>query len=584
MPQPWGRTGRTCWCLIALSVVCLAAEKPTASHEEFLVSGTATGRFGGRLVASQRAEAKTLNPVTAVDRPSRELLGRLHADLVHINRVTQKTEPALAKSWTVSKDGRVYTLQLRRGLKFSDGHPFDADDVVFSFQVYLDEKLHSSYRDLLIVGGQPIKVEKAGPYTVRFRLAEPYAPAERLFDGFAILPRHLLEKPYREGKLADMWSLSTPPAQMAGLGPFRVKSYVPGQRITLEKNPHYWKVDARGNRLPYLEELTYLFVPSEDAEALRFQSGETDVVNRLSAENYEQLSKDQHNRGYELRDAGPSLEFNFLLFNLNDDTAGRLPQVERKQRWFRDVRFRRAVSLAVDRAGLVRLVYRGHGVPLWAQVTPGNKLWLNERIPRPAQSIENAKGLLRAAGYSWKADGSLADAGGQPVEFTIIASSGNSQRMQIANLIQQDLKRLGMAVSVVPLEFRAFVQRVTQTHDYDAAVMGIQSGDVDPNSDVNVWLSSGTTHLWNMGQKQPATPWEAEIDRLTREQQTTMRYAARKKLYDRVQEIVASELPIICVSSPNILVGSRKGLGNFQPAVLENYTLHNVEELYWIPK
>lgn len=584
MPQPWGRTGRTCWCLIALSVVCLAAEKPTASHEEFLVSGTATGRFGGRLVASQRAEAKTLNPVTAVDLPSRELLGRLHADLVHINRVTQKTEPALAKSWTVSKDGRVYTLQLRRGLKFSDGHPFDADDVVFSFQVYLDEKLHSSYRDLLIVGGQPIKVEKAGPYTVRFRLAEPYAPAERLFDGFAILPRHLLEKPYREGKLAEMWSLSTPPAQMAGLGPFRVKSYVPGQRITLEKNPHYWKVDARRNPLPYLGELTYLFVPSEDAEALRFQSGETDVVNRLSAENYEQLSKDQHNRGYELRDAGPSLEFNFLLFNLNDDTAGRLPQVERKQRWFRDVRFRRAVSLAVDRAGLVRLVYRGHGVPLWAQVTPGNKLWLNERIPRPAQSIENAKGLLRAAGYSWKADGSLADAGGQPVEFTIIASSGNSQRMQIANLIQQDLKRLGMAVSVVPLEFRAFVQRVTQTHDYDAAVMGIQSGDVDPNSDVNVWLSSGTTHLWNMGQKQPATPWEAEIDRLMREQQTTMRYAARKKLYDRVQEIVASELPIICVSSPNILVGSKKGLGNFQPAVLENYTLHNVEELYWIPK
>jgi peptide/nickel transport system substrate-binding protein len=584
MLQPWGRASSTLLCLIAAGAVCLAAEKLPASHEEFLVSHAAVGKSGGRLVTSQRAEAKTLNPVTAVDRPSRELLGRLHADLVHINRVTQKTEPALAKSWTVSRDGRVYTLQLRRGLQFSDGHPFDADDVVFSFQLYLDEKLHSPQRDLLIVGGQPIKVEKTGPYTVRFRLAEPYAPAERLFDGFAILPRHLLEKPYRESKVADLWSLNTPPGQMAGLGPFRVKSYVPGQRITLERNPHYWKVDAKGNRLPYLEELTYIFVPSEDAEALRFQSGETDVVNRLSAENYAQLSKDQHSRGYELRDAGPSLEFNFLLFNLNDDTSGRLPEVEGKQKWFRDVRFRRAVSLALDRAGLVRLVYRGHGVPLWAQVTPGNKLWMNEKIPRPAQSIENAKGLLRTAGFSWKADGSLLDAGGQPVEFTILASSSNSQRLQIANVIQQDLKRLGMAVSVVPLEFRAFVQRVTQSHDYDAAVMGIQSGDVDPNSDVNVWLSSGTTHLWNMGQKKPATPWEAEMDRLMREQQTTMRYPARKKLYDRVQEIVANELPIICVSSPNILVGSKKGLENFQPAVLENYTLHNVEELYWIPK
>jgi peptide/nickel transport system substrate-binding protein len=535
-------------------------------------------------VASQRAEAKTLNPVSAVDRPSRELLGRLHADLVHINRNTQKTEPALAKSWTVSKDGRIYTLQLRRGLKFSDGHPFDADDVVFSFQVYLDEKVHSSQRDLLIVGGQPIKVEKTGPYSVRFTLTEPYAPAERLFDGFAILPRHVLEKPYREGKLNDVWGLNTPPDQMAGLGPFRVKNYVPGQRISLEKNPYYWKVDAKGNRLPYLEELTYIFVPSEDAEALRFQSGETDVINRLNAENYAQLGKDEQSRGYELRDAGPSLEFNFLLFNLNDDTAGKLSQVEPKQKWFRDLRFRKAASLAIDRAGLVRLVYRGHGVPLWAQVTPGNKLWLNDKIQQPAMSLESAKSLLRAAGFSWTANGSLVDPGGQPVEFTIIASSSNSQRMEIANIIQQDLGKLGMQVSVVPLEFRAFVQRVTQTHDYDAAVMGIVSGDVDPNSDVNVWLSTGTTHLWNMGQKKPATPWEAEMDRLMREQQTTMRYAARKKLYDRVQEIVASELPIICVSSPNILVGSKKRLGNFQPAVLENYTLHNVEELYWTPK
>jgi peptide/nickel transport system substrate-binding protein len=358
--------GRTWLCLIVVAGVCLGAQTPTASHEEFFVTHTAVGKSGGRLVASQRAEAKTLNPVTALDRPSRELLGRLHADLVHINRKTQKTEPALAKSWTVSKDGRIYTLQLRRGLKFSDGHPFDADDVVFTFQLYLDEKLHSSYRDLLIVGGQPIKVEKAGPYTVRFTLTEPYAPAERLFDGFAILPKHLLEKPYREGKLNDAWGLNTPPDQMAGLGPFRVKNYVPGQRITLEKNPYYWKVDAKGNRLPYLEELTYIFVPSEDAEALRFQSGETDVINRLNAENYAQLGKDEQSRDYELRNAGPSLEFNFLLFNMNDDTAGKLPQVERKQKWFRDVRFRKAASLAVDRAGLVRLVYRGHGVPLWA--------------------------------------------------------------------------------------------------------------------------------------------------------------------------------------------------------------------------
>ena len=175
-------------------------------------------------MVAQRSEPKTLNPVTAADARSREVIGRMTADLIHINRDSQKTEPALAKSWSLSRDGRVFTLKLRRGLRFSDGQPFDADDVVFSFQVYLDEKIHSPQRDLLIVGGKPIAVQKIDSYTVRFTLAQPYAAAERIFDSLAMMPRHLLEKPYREGKLRPGVELRTPPAEIAGLGPFRLKA------------------------------------------------------------------------------------------------------------------------------------------------------------------------------------------------------------------------------------------------------------------------------------------------------------------------------------------------------------------------
>ena len=197
---------------------------------------------------AQRSEPRTFNPVVAVDQNSYGVNARMMADLIHINRATQKTEPALAKSWTASKDGTQFTLKLRRGLRFSDGAPFDADDVLFSFKVYLDEQVHSSQRDLLIISGKPITLQKIDPYTVRFTFPAPYSAAERVFDGLAMLPRHLLEKEYQEGKINQAWTLNTPPEKMAGLGAFRLKQVVPGDRVVLERNPYYWKIDAKGQK------------------------------------------------------------------------------------------------------------------------------------------------------------------------------------------------------------------------------------------------------------------------------------------------------------------------------------------------
>jgi peptide/nickel transport system substrate-binding protein len=576
---------KTLWALpVFFFLLAASGQNPLVSapdKEDLLVTPNVPGRQGGRLVASERVEPKTLNPVTFVDRPSRDVITQLNADLIHINRATQHTEPALAKSWTISKDGRVFILHLRQGLHFSDGHPFDADDATFSFQVYLDEKVHSPQRDLLTGNGQTLAVEKLDRYTIRVRLGKPDAAAERLFDSIAMLPRHLLEKSYQSGSISQTWNFTTPPDQIAGLGPFRMKEYVAGQQITLERNPYYWKIDSNGIRLPYLDSITFFVVASEDAEAIRFQAGDTDVINRVNAENYSMLEKEQSARGYRMQDLGPGLEYNFLLFNQNEDTAGRLPDIERKQRWFRELRFRQAVSVAIDRAAILRLAYRGRGTALAAHVTPGNKMWQNAKIAPSGQSQAKARDLLQSAGFTWSSEGKLLDPNHRPVEFSILASSSNTQRMQIANIIQQDLAQIGMEVRVVPLEFRAFVQRITQTHEYEAAVMGIVSGDADPNPDMNVWKSSGATHLWNMGEKKPATSWESEIDSLMEQQATTLDYRARKKLYDRLQEIVATQLPIICLASPNILVGGKSRIGNFRPAILDPYTLHNAEELFW---
>jgi peptide/nickel transport system substrate-binding protein len=550
------------------------------SAGDWMVTDNPVGHTGGRLAVALRSEPKTLNPVLALDETSREVIHCLTADLIHINRGSQKTEPALAKSWSVSRDGRQYTLQLRRGLRFSDGQPFDADDVIFSFQVYLDEKIDSPQRDLLIVGGEPIVVQRLDSYTVRFQMAQPYAAAERLFDSVAILPRHLLESAYRKNNFSEMWSIATAAPQFAGLGPFRLKEYVPGQRIALERNPYYWKQDRNGVRLPYVDEIDFLFVPSEDAQVIRFQSGDTDILSRFSADNFAVLEKQEAAKGYRVRDLGPGMDYNFLFFNLNDVSAKDLPEVARKQAWFQDVRFRQAVSAAVDRDGIIRLVYSGRATPLWGHVTPGNKLWGDAQLPHPAKSLERGRALLKSAGFSWKADGSLADSRGSPVEFSILTSSSNAQRTKMATMIQDDLAQLGMKVHVVALEFGAVVNRLMKTHDYEACIMGLASGDADPTPEMNVWLSSGDTHLWHPKESQPATPWEAEIDGLMQRQLITLDYAKRKRLYDQVQEIIAQNVPIICLASPNVLVAAKNRVANFQPAILDSYTLWNVEQLY----
>ena len=586
-----GANTHCCWILssLLLPLLALAGRHAAASpqqksaEEELLVLPGEVGRPGGRLVMSLRGEPKTLNPLIAADTRTREVIAVMQADLVHINRTTQLTEPALARSWKISPDGLAYTLVLRQGIKFSDGQPLDADDVLFTFRVYLDENVHAPQRDFLIVGGKPIVVRKVDARTVVFQLAKSYGVGERLFDGLAILPRHLLEKPYQEGKLGQIGSLATAADQWAGLGPFRLKEYVSGQRLVLERNPYYWKSDAKGNRLPYVDELVFLFVPNADAQVLKFQSGETDMISQLGAENFSVLSRQQ--RDYTMLDAGPGLEYNFLFFNLSDAGEKASPELQRKQKWFREVKFRQAVSAAVDREAIVRLVYQGRGAALWGLVAPGNRRWGNEKLAHPARSLERARTLLKEAGFSWSSgpngESTLLDSGGKPVEFSILTSSSNADRAKMAALLQDDLKQLGMRVQVVPLEFRSLLDRVTQTKEYDACVMGMASFDADPNSDINVWLSSGGMHWWNPSQAHPATPWEAEIDRLIEEQMSARTFEQRKKIYDRAQEVLAENQPMIFLASPHILAGAKNSIGNFHPAVLEPYVLWNAEQLYF---
>ncbi|MDD5542645.1 MAG: ABC transporter substrate-binding protein [Acidobacteriia bacterium] len=545
------------------------------------------GVRGGRLVVGITAEPKSFNWVTANDSASRQVTYQLMADLVHVNRGTQEVEPALAKSWEVSADGRSYTFHLRQDVKFSDGRPFSADDVVFTYQVFLDPKVNSTQRSLLIIDGKEPAVEKLDAYTVRFTFPRAHGPALRAFDVIGILPRHLLESAYHEGRFSQVWTMAEDIKNIVGLGPFRLKQVVPGQRVVLEANPYYWKVDRDRNVLPYLDELDFEIFPDQNAADLQLVSGPVDLLDKISPDDFEFLKKSSSGGRFTIVDAGASLEYLFLVLNQNSESnpSTHKPWIgPEKLRWFSQVNFRRAVSSAMDRAAIVSLVYHGAAHEIYAQSSPGNKFWFNPQVSRYDLNLKRAQDLLLQAGFRVRlTDGALISPSGTRVAFTLTTNADNRERTRICTLLQADLAKLGISVDVRLVEFNALVGELLQTRDYEAALMGLGGGDSDPGGEMNVWLSSGPLHLWHLGEARPAAPWEARVDDLMKLQMSTTSAADRKRAFDEVQKIVSDELPIIPLVSRDILIAAKVRVQNLQPAVMAPYALWNSEQIYLKP-
>jgi peptide/nickel transport system substrate-binding protein len=241
-----------------------------------------------------------------------------------------------------------------------------------------------------------------------------------------------------------------------------------------------------------------------------------------------------------------------------------------------------AVSRAIHRSDLSRIAYLGHATPAYSFISPANSFWYNRSLSAPQTDVAAAKTALVTAGFHLH-DAELVDAAGHPVKFSILTNSGNAAREKMATLIQQDLAALGMQVTVVALDFPALIERLMHTQDYEACLLGLENVDPEPNAMMNIWLSSSPNHQWNPSEKTPATPWEAEIDRLMNQQAVSAVDAERKKAVDRVQQIVADQQPFIYLVYPNALVAVSRGLKGVQPAVLEPRLTWNVDRLQVSP-
>jgi peptide/nickel transport system substrate-binding protein len=515
------------------------------------LAGTATGLDELRFYI--HSEPKTFNPALVADDASETVRYLTGGVLVRLNRQTQRAEPGLATAWKMSKDGRTITFQLRPGVRFSDGTPFTAQDVKHTMDALMDPSLHSPTGDAFRSAQGAVRVTVLSPDRVGITFPAPVAGLEKLFDQVAIV------------------SATSPRKEMAVLGPFYVAEYKPGSYVFLRRNPNYWKRDESGNPLPYLDAVRLEIQANRDIETLKFTRNEIQLINTMDADYFDKLARSAPDK---VRDAGPGLDSEQMWFN----QAPGAPIAAYKLEWFRSRNFRRAVSAAIHRDDLCRVVYGGHAVAARGPVSPANQFWFNANLPAIHFDAGYASQLLQADGFRMK-DGKLIDRGGHAVEFSIVTNAGNRSRERMATMIQADLRAIGITVNVVTLDFPSLIQRISETFNYEAALLGLTNVDLDPNAVMNVWLSSGEEHQWNPRQKTPATVWEAEVDRLMRSQAAARDEKARKKSFDRVQEIVVEELPFIYLVNKNTLLGISPALQGVVPVATRPQAYWNIERL-----
>jgi len=498
-------------------------------------------------------EPKTFNPILVDDEASENVRYLTGGVLIRVNRETQALEPALAESWQFSRDGRKITFHLRKGVYFSDGTPFSSEDVAYTMRLLMDPQTHSATGDAFRSGDGTVEVQTPSSDVAIITFPALVAGAGRLFDQVAIL------------------SAKSPKKEMSVLGPYYVSEYKAGSYVLLRRNPNYWKHDSAGHALPYIETVKLDIQRNRDVELLRFRRGELQLINRLDAEQYDRLQKENPGAA---KNAGTGLDGEEMWFN--QVASSSLPDY--KKIWFQTTAFRQAVSMAINRADLARVVFSGFATPAYGPVSPSNHFWFSSSLAAPKHDPQGALQLLSRSGFRLE-KGVLKDNGGHAVEFTVITNSGNTAREKMAALIQQDLSQVGISMKIVTLDFPSLIERITKTFDYEACILGLVNTDLDPNGQLTVWLSSGENHQWNPNQKTPVTAWEAEIDKLMREQASNPDEKLRKAKFDRVQEIVSEQQPFIYLVNKNVLSAFSSDVIGASPVVLGPQAFWNIETL-----
>ncbi|MGB3496300.1 MAG: ABC transporter substrate-binding protein [Elainellaceae cyanobacterium] len=545
-----------------------------------------------RLVYSEISEPKTFNPVTSQE--ATIVFGLLYEGLLSENAITNELEPALAESWEMSEDKKRIVFTLREELKWSDGEPFTADDILFTYNdIYFNPAIPSGERDILRIGdtGAFPTVSKIDDRHVEFTVPEPFAPFLRYAGGLAILPKHALEEYVTdtdaEGnpKFLSIWGTDTDPTDIIASGPYRMVSYNTLQRITFERNPNYWKESDAGEPQPFIQEFIVQIVESTDSAMLQFRSGGLDVIS-VSSENFALLKREEDRADFTIYNGGPQAGTNFISFNLNTGSREGEPLVDPvRSRWFNMQEFRQAVAYAIDRQTMINNIFQGLGQPQNSPISIQSPYFKAEGLKSYDYDPDQAKELLQNAGFRYQDDGQLVDWDDNPVRFTLITNAGNKIRESMGAQIKRDLDNIGIQVDFQPIAFNTLVEKMTKYLDWECFLLGL-TGGVEPNGGANVWRVDGSLHAFNQkpadGEEplegQEIAEWEAEISRLYVDAAKELDEEARKELYGETQRLTQEYLPFIYLVNPLSLGAVRNRVEGVQYSALGG-SLWNIDDL-----
>jgi peptide/nickel transport system substrate-binding protein len=578
--------------LALVSAIAFVACSPADFIDQF---NTKTAQVS-QLVANAGTDPKTFNYALSQESPN--VFDYIYEGLIGADGVTGELKPAQAESWQISEDKKQIVFTLRQGLKWSDGQPLTADDVVFTFNdIYLNEAIPAPTRDVLSIGKNKAlpKVRKLDDRRVEFTVPEPFAPFLLYAGGAPILPAHALREAVTtkdsEGKpkFLSTWGTDTDPSKIIGNGPYQMESYSINQRVVFRRNPHYWRKDAQGNPMPYIDRFIWQIVENTDTALLQFRSQESDLL-EISAATFALLKREERRGKFSIYNGGPDTTRLFVCFNLNKARRPNgTPLVDPiKSRWFNTVAFRQAVSYAIDRRTMINNILLGLGEPQNSMIPESSPYYLPPERGLKVYDYNptKAKELLLGAGFKYNNRGELLDADGNRVRFTLLTNAGGRRISSIGAQIKQDLTKIGMQVDFLPIDFNALLDKLNNTLDWDAYLGGIGGGGLDPHGSSTVWALEGGLHTFN-SQPQPGQPplvgqefadWEREIAQLYVQGAQELDETKRKAIYEEGQRLAQEYLPFIHLVSPLTLAAIRDRIEGIKYSALGG-SLWNIYEL-----
>ncbi len=520
---------------------CSEKKEPKKSEEIKIKKTSLKPVYGDKIITGSIGDISNLIPILATDSASHEIAGLIYNGLLKYNKNLKLTGD-LAESYSISKNNKVITFKLKKGIKWQDNIELTADDVIFTYNLIMDPKTPTAYRgDYELVE----KVEKINDYEIKVYYKKPFAPALSSWT-VSILPQHLLK-----GKNIIKSPLSKNPV---GTGPFKFEKWEVGQVVQLKSNKNYFK------GRPYLNGYIYKIIPDPATMFLELKAGKIDVMGLTPIQYKRQTETDYFKKNFK-KFCYPVFNYTYLGFNL-------------KNPLFKDKKVRQAISFAIDKTEIVDGVLLGLGTVATGPYRP-DMWYYNKNVKKYNYCPECAKKLLKETGWADSNNDGILDKNSKNFEFTILTNQGNNNRLKTAQIIQRRLKKIGIKVNIRVIEWASFINEFIDKKRFEAVILGWSTG-IDPDQ-YDIWHSSKT------GQKELnfISYKNKNVDKLLEKGRLTFNMEERKKIYFKFQEILAEDEPYVFLYVPYSLVILHKRFKNVKlaPAGIE----YNLEK-WWVPK